>query len=63
MTMFTEGRLQTYEHMMQQTYMSRSYSDRHTEKAVPAGKSKKPGNSSRRPQATKGGEGHGSNQG
>lgn len=54
MTMFTEGRLQTYERMMQQTYMNHSRESGFEKKSVkPVKKSvdKKP--------VVKGGERHG----
>ena len=57
MTMFTEGRLQTYERMMQQTYMNHSRergSEKKSVKPVKKSVDKKP--------VVKGGERRGCNQ-
>lgn len=57
MTMFTEGRLQAYERMMRQTYMSRSRD--HGSKNQVTNRNQNKNNSK---QVVKGGVRHGSNQ-
>lgn len=57
MTMFTEGRLQAYERMMQQTYMSHSRERDSKNQGVNRGQNKSNGK-----QVVKGGVRHGSHQ-
>ena len=57
MTMFTEGRLQAYERMMQQTYMSHSCERDSKNHGMSRGKNKSSGM-----QVVKGGVRHGSNK-
>ena len=57
MTMFTEGRLQSYERMMQQTYMSHSRERDFKNQGMSRGQNK-----SRGKQVVKGGVRHGSNK-
>jgi len=57
MTMFTEGRLQAYERMMQQTYMSHSRECDSKNQGMSRGQNKSNGK-----QVVKGGVRHGSNK-